>query len=77
MSPAKAMVEKCSKHTELLGDYIKLLSLFNSAVQALHESRATATLEEYDRIKHYVEQSRLQCENARITWETHRSEHGC
>ena len=77
IAPAKAMVEKCTKHSELLSDYIRVLSLFNSAVQALHESRATATREEYDRIKNYVEQVRLQCEKARITWETHQREHGC
>ena len=71
------MIEKCAKRIELLDAYAKAVTLFNETVQTLNETRTTGTDEEYDRVREYVEQIRLECRQARITLQTHRREHGC
>lgn len=71
------MLVQCSQHTELLDAYVKALTLFNAAVQALQKARATAPCAEYERIRKEVELAHLKCEQARIRWEAHRAQHGC
>jgi RNase P subunit RPR2 len=67
----------CDRHGELLAAYQKAVALFSTTLDALQASRATASKDEYDRMRNYVEQTRLISEDARMDLERHVAEHGC
>ena len=67
----------CERHTELLAAYQKAVALFSTTLDALQLARSTASKAEYDRMRGYVEQTRLLAENARIDLEVHVAEHRC
>ena len=67
----------CERHSQLLEAYQKAVALFSMTLDALQAGRSTATKVDYDRMRHYVEQTRLIAENARIDLEQHVLEHGC
>ena len=57
--------------------YQRAVSLFSTALDALQKARGTVSQAEYQRMRGYVEQSRLFSEQARIDLERHIQEHGC
>jgi RNase P subunit RPR2 len=67
----------CERHTELLTAYQKAVALFSTTLDALQAARANVAKDEYDRMRNYVEQTRMISENARIDLERHVAEHGC
>jgi hypothetical protein len=67
----------CERHWELLEAYQKAVALFSTTLDALQLSRATVKKVEYDRMRNYVEQTRLISEDARMDLERHVAEHGC
>jgi hypothetical protein len=67
----------CERHTELLTAYQKAVALFSTTLDALQAARANVAKDEYERMRNYVEQTRIISENARIDLERHVAEHGC
>ena len=67
----------CERYGELLAAYQKAVALFSTTLDALQAGRATNAKEEYERMRSYVEQTRLIAENARMDLERHVAEHGC
>ncbi len=67
----------CERHWELLEAYQKAVALFSTTLDALQASRATVKKDEYERMRAYVEQTRLIAEDARMDLERHIVEHGC
>jgi hypothetical protein len=67
----------CERHSELLAAYQKAVALFSTTLDALQAARAIVVKDEYDRMRNYVEQTRLKAEDARIDLERHVVEHGC
>jgi hypothetical protein len=67
----------CDKQHELLKSYQRGVNTFSVALDALEASRGIIEQEEYKRMEGYVEQARLNAEQARIDLERHRGEHGC
>ena len=67
----------CDRHGELLSAYQKAVALFSTTLDALQAARSTASKAEYDRMRNYVEQTRLISEDARMDLERHVAEHGC
>jgi hypothetical protein len=67
----------CEQHDELLATYQKAVALFSTTLDALQAGRATIARGEYERMRSYVEQTRLKAEDARVDLERHVAEHGC
>jgi RNase P subunit RPR2 len=67
----------CDRHSELLAAYQKAVALFSMTLDALQAGRATVEKQEYERMRSYVEQTRLIAEDARMELERHVAEHGC
>jgi hypothetical protein len=67
----------CEEHHRLLGAYQRAVNTFSLALDALGASRGTLEKAEYQRMAGYVEQSRLNSEQARIDLQRHDAEHGC
>jgi RNase P subunit RPR2 len=67
----------CERHWELLEAYQRAVALFSTTLDALQASRATVKKVEYDRMRNYVEQTRLIAEDARMDLQQHVTEHGC
>jgi hypothetical protein len=67
----------CDKQHELLKTYQRAVNTFSIALDAMEASRGCIGPEEYKRMEGYVEQARLNAEQARIDLERHKAEHGC
>ncbi len=67
----------CDKQHKFLKAYQRAVNTFSVALDALEASRGCIGPEEYKRMEGYVEQARLNAEQARIDLERHGAEHGC
>jgi len=67
----------CEEHVRLLKAYQQSVALFSGTLDALAASRGTVLRHEYERMAGYVEQARLQSEQARSELNRHVKEHGC
>jgi len=67
----------CERHTELLREYQKAVALFSTTLDALQAARANVAKDEYERMRNYVEQTRLLAKNTGMDLERHVAEHGC
>ena len=67
----------CAAHRELLDVYQQAVSRFGAALEALKAAQGGIPKQEYDRLYGYVEQARINSEQARLDLERHIAEHGC
>ena len=67
----------CKRHSELLKLYQRKVAFFSTSLDTLEAARASVSKPAYDRMRAYVEQTRIAAENARIDLEKHVAEHGC
>jgi hypothetical protein len=69
--------ELCEEKCRLLREYDSATADFSRAVQVLHSRLGVLSREEYAKLKHFSEHSRLRSEQARLALERHVSEHKC
>ena len=67
----------CEEHSKLLKAYQQSVTKFSATLNALEAARPNTLREEYQRMAGYVEQARLNSDQARAELDTHSSEHGC
>ncbi len=54
----------CERHSELLAAYQRAVALFSTTLDALQAAKAIVKKDKYDRMRNYVEQTRLIAEEA-------------
>jgi hypothetical protein len=67
----------CEEHSKLLKVYQQSVSKYSTTLNALEEARPNTLKEEYQRMAGYVEQARLNSDQARSELDSHVTEHGC
>ena len=67
----------CPEKDRLLKEYQVTTESFSGAVNDLQAHRATASQDEYQRLRRVAEEARLKSEQARLALEHHTAAHRC